>query len=186
MVRLTEDNLLLDELDRIQYDYEDMDITVRCIKSLDEFDVGNKKIKLVKGVKLKIPFWIAIHLKEEEYVEIEDLIEFDISKVHGLSLDESKNVELQKISNFFYVSMKQSFEEIADKRKVVPYSQQKKIEVELRNLMKMRLGKIIKIAEKSRNITTTTRNFSPEERWLYQFISEAIEKWKKMVKFPED
>ena len=186
MVRLITDDLILDELERIQFIYEDMDIVVKCIKSLEEFNLGDKKIKLAKGVKFKIPFWVAKFLEEEEYVEIEESTDFNISKVHGMSLEEGKNVDLQKINNFFYVAMKQSFEEIINKTKTVPYSQQKKIEVELRNLMKMRLGKIIKIAEKSRNITTRTRNFSPEEKWLYQSVSDAVEKWKKMVKFPED
>ena len=58
--------------------------------------------------------------------------------------------------------------------------------MKLRELMTMRLSKIIKIAEKGKNITSKTRNMTPEEKWLYETVSDFVEKWKDMVKASEE
>ena len=82
--------------------------------------------------------------------------------------------------------MKQLFDDYEKKGKAVPYRQKESLEIKLRDLMTMRLSKIIKIAGKGKNITTQIRNMSPEEKWLYDSISEFIEKWKSMVKSSND
>ena len=65
MIILISDDLLLDELERIQHDFEDKETSVKCLQSIDEFDIGDKRIKLTKGVTSKFPFWIAIILENE-------------------------------------------------------------------------------------------------------------------------
>ena len=173
---------MLNELERIQYDFEDFDIPVKCLKSLDEFDIGDRKIKLIKGLKIKIPFWLATLLEKEGYIELEEIGDLDFPELYKLGLKEGENIDLQKINNFFYILMRQQFEEFEKKGKTVPYRQKESLEIKLRDLMTMRLSKIIKIAGKGKNITIQTRNMTSEEKWLYNSVSEFIEKWKSMVK----
>jgi len=83
--------------------------------------------------------------------------------------------------------MKRIFEDFEKKGKAIPYRQKESLEIKLRELMTMRLSKIYHIATKGKNITNLIRNMTPEEKWLYDSISEIIEKWKDMVKVdPED
>ena len=104
-----------------------------------------------------------------------------------IPVKEGENIDLQKISNYFYIAMKQSFQEHANGIKTMPFRQKESIEMKLRELMTMRLSKIIKIAEKGKNITSKSRNMTPEEKWLYEAVSAAVEKWKKMIKVvPEE
>ncbi|MCG3221835.1 MAG: DNA replication complex GINS family protein [Candidatus Heimdallarchaeota archaeon] len=187
MIILILDDLVLDELERIQYDFEEKEISVKCLQSIDEFDIGDKRIKLTKGATMKFPFWIASILEKEEYVEITDVTEIDFPDLYKLAIKEGENIDLQKINNYFYIAMKSAFQEHADGIKTMPYRQKESIEMKLRELMTMRLSKIIKIAEKGKNITSKSRNMTPEEKWLYEIVSVAVEKWKKMIKaVPEE
>lgn len=186
MVKLISEDLIKTELERIQYDFEEIDVPVKCMKTLDEFDIGNRKIKLVQGLRLKIPFWLANLLEKEKSVEVEESEELDFPALYKLAIKEGENIDLQKISTFFYILMRQSFKEYSQKSTTIPYRQKESIEMKLRELMTMRLSKIIKIAEKGKNITIKTRNMTPEEKWLYETVAGFVEKWKDMVKAPEE
>ena len=179
---MSSEELVLKELGRIQFDFENKDISVKCLKNLEEFDMGDRKIKLLKGVRIKVPFWLAIFLEKDGYIELEETNEMNFPILYKLSKKEGDNIALQELSSYFYIAMRKTYEEFKDKKKSIPYRQIEAIDMKLRELMTMRLSKIIKIAEKGRNITTKTRNFTPEERWLFEFVSEAIEKWKAIVK----
>ena len=180
------DEFLFEEFERIQHDFENQDINVKCLQTLAEFDVGDKKVRLSKGAKIKLPFWIAIILEKEEYVEIEDMSELDFPSLYKMALKEEENIDLQKMNNYFYIAMRETLEEYTKSGKVMRYGQQEKIEMKLRDLMKFRLSKIIKIAEKGKNVTSKIRNMSPEEKWLVEIVSEAVEKWWKMVQVSPD
>ncbi len=179
---MSSEELVLKELERIQFDFENKDISVKCVKNLEEFDMGDRKIKLLKGVRIKIPFWLATFLEKDGYIEFEETNEMNFPILYKLSKKEGDNIALQQLNSYFYIAMRKTYEEFKDKKKSIPYRQIEAIDMKLRELMTMRLSKIIKIAEKGRNITTKTRNFTPEERWLFEFVSEAIEKWKAIVK----
>ena len=182
VVIVSSEELVLKELERIQFDFENKDISVKCLKNLEEFDMGDRKIKLLEGIRIKIPFWLAIFMEKEGYIEVEDINEINFPKLYNLAEKEGESIPLQELNSYFYIAMRKTYEEFKDKKKSIPYRQIEAIDMKLRELMTMRLSKIIKIAEKGRNITTKTRNFTPEERWLFEFVSEAIEKWKAIVK----
>ncbi len=182
VVIVSSEELVLKELERIQFDFENKDISVKCLKNLEEFDMGDRKIKLLKGIRIKIPFWLAIFMEKDGYIEFEDINEINFSKLYNLAEKEGESIPLQELNAYFYIAMRKTYEEFKDKKKSIPYRQIEAIDMKLRELMTMRLSKIIKIAEKGRNITTKTRNFTPEERWLFEFVLEAIEKWKAIVK----
>jgi len=186
VVTLISENRIITELERIQYDFEDLDIPVKCLKTMEEIDIGDRKIKLSKNLRTKIPFWLAMLLEEEGLVELEEIGKLDFPELYRLALKEGET-NLQKINKFFYVLMKRIFEDFEKKGKTIPYRQKESLEIKLRELMTMRLSKIYHIATKGKNITTQIRNMTPEEKWLYNSISEIIEKWKDMVKTdPED
>ena len=182
LVIVSSEELVLKELERIQFDFENKDISVKCLKNLEEFDMGDRKIKSLKRVRIKVPFWLAIFLEKDGYIEFEEKNEMNFPILYKLSKKEGDNIALQELSSYFYIAMRKTYEEFKNKKKSIPYRQIEAIDMKLRELMTMRLSKIIKIAEKGRKITTKTRNFTPEERWLFEFVSEAIEKWKAIVK----
>ena len=186
LITLISEELLESELERIQYDFEEIDVTVKCLETIQEFDIGNRKIKLIKGLKLKIPFWLALLLEKEELVEIEEEENIDFPYLFKLSKEESANRDLQKITPFLYIQVKQLFDDYVKQGKTLPYRQKESMEMKLRELMTKRLSKILKIAEKGKNITAMTRNMTPEEKWLNDTVSTFVEKWKDMVKTSEE
>ncbi len=186
MVTLISEELITTELERIQYDFEELDVPVKCLKTFEEFDIGNRKIKLIQGLKLKVPFWLANLLQREKLVELEDSVALDFPAIYRLAKEEGDNIDLQKINSFFYILMKQMFEEYERKGKTAPYRQRESIEMKLRELMTMRLSKIIKIAEKGKNITAKVRNMTPEEKWLYETVAGFVMKWKDMVRTSDE
>ena len=186
MIALISEELLGSELKRIQYDFEEIDVPVKCLQTVQEFDIGNRKIKLIKGLRLKIPYWLASLLEDEGLIEIEEMEPIDFPYLFKLSKDETNNRDLQKITPFLYIQIKNLFEEYVKQGKTLPYRQKESMEMKLRELMTKRLSKILKIAEKGKNITVKTRNMTPEEKWLNDTVSTFVEKWKDMVKTSDD
>jgi len=183
---MLDENLLSDELERIQFDFETLEIQVMCKQNLEEFTLGEKKIRLTEGIKTKLPFWLAVALAKEDYVTIEDLSDYDFPELHGVTRKERDNISLQKIDQFFYILARKTFDELQKKEKVISFRQQQSLEMKIREFMTVRLSKIIKMAEKGKNITSKTRNFTPEEKWLYEIVVDAVEKWKELVKKPKN
>ncbi len=107
---MLDENLLSDELERIQLDFETLEITVMCKQNLEEFTLGERKIKLTEGVKIKLPYWLAILLAKEDYVTIEDLSDFDFPELHEVTRKERENISLQKIDQFFYILARKTFQ----------------------------------------------------------------------------
>ncbi|MHA1223703.1 MAG: hypothetical protein ACTSSG_03920 [Candidatus Heimdallarchaeaceae archaeon] len=176
------EKIVLNELQRIQFDYENSDITVKCLKTLDEFDLGEKKVKLAKGATIKLPFWLADILEKEEYVEFTEPLTIDLPKLYKIANRESDKMNaLQKIDSFFYLTIKRTFEEYKKKDSIISYREQEAMKVKIRELMQLRLSKIIKMSEKEFNVAITTRNLTPEEQWLYKAVYQAVNRWKKMV-----
>lgn len=182
---MLDENLLSDELERIQFDFETLEIQVMCKQNLEEFALGEKKIRLTEGMKTKLPFWLAVALAKEDYVTIEELSDYDFPELHGVTRKERDNISLQKIDQFFYILARKTFDELQKKEKVISFRQQQSIEMKIREFMTVRLSKIIKMAEKGKNITSKTKNFTPEEKWLYEIVVDAVEKWKELVKKPK-
>ena len=182
---MLDENLLSDELERIQLDFETLEIRVMCKQNLEEFNLGERKIRLTEGVKIKLPYWLAIVLAKEDYVTIEELSDYDFPELHEVTRKERENISLQKIDQFFYILARKTFDELQKKEKVISYRQQQSIETKIREFMTVRLSKIIKMAEKGKNITNKTRNFTPEEKWLFEIVVDAVEKWKEIVKKPK-
>ncbi|MHA1303612.1 MAG: hypothetical protein ACTSQE_07650 [Candidatus Heimdallarchaeaceae archaeon] len=172
---------VLKELERLRHDFEESKVNVKCLVTKEEFDIGGKKIKIREGATLQLPFWIAYILYQEKLVEFDFSVKMDFPSLYRLSDKEQNAVNLQKIDPFFYIIAMKTFNEFKEKNSI-SYRQLEAIELKLRELMTLRLSKIIKIAEKGKNITSTTRNMTVEEKWLYEIVADAVEKWKGMVK----
>ncbi len=171
------------ELERIQYDFESQDIEVKCLKNMEDLQlIGEKTIRLRKGSVIRIPFWLALILEKEEYIEIEmNIMNIDIPQLHKMSDSEQENSPLQKVNTFFYILAKNSIKELKTGNSFSSFKKKETIITNLSVLMRQRLNKIIRIAAKGKDITTTTRNMTPEESWLFEIVSDAIEKWKDIV-----
>jgi len=170
------------EIERIQYDFEEAEVTVKCLKTKEEFDMGSKKIKLNEGSTLKLPFWIAYILSKEGYIEFDFAVNIDFPNLYKMAMNEQKAVEIQKVNPFLYIIARETFKEFKEKGDSYSYRQIETTEMKLRELMTLRLSKIVKMAEKGKNITTKGRNLTIEEKWLYDLVADAVERWKKMVK----
>ncbi len=172
---------ILKELDRIQHDFEESKVNVKCLETRNEFDIGGKKVKLNKGSTIQVPFWLATILEEEKLVKIEFSLKIDVPYLYRLSDNEKRDERLQQINPFFYIIASKVFNEYKEK-KALSSREYEYMNRMLREIMTKRLSKIIRIAEKGKNITSTSKNMSAEEKWLYNIVADAIEKWKSMIK----
>lgn len=185
MIELISEELILEEIERIQHDFEDLDVEVRCEESFDEFDIGGKKIRLVKRSTIKLPYWLAVILEEEKYVTIINPPKIDRIMLNTKRVEEEKDrYKLQDIDKYFYLSAKQTYQELVKKGKMASAKDKEIMEKELFRLLRMRLPKIVKMAETDGlNISSQSRNLTPEERWLCKLIANAVNKWSKTVNF---
>lgn len=181
VIEMILDKIILKEMERIQFDFEESNVSVLCKKDLFFDDLDDRKIRIKQGMKISMPFWLALMLEEKGYVEIEHEEKFDYPTLYRMALAESEKRDLQKVNKFFYILAKLTMEDIEKQKIKMPYRQRQNLELKLREFMTLRLNKIIKIAEKGKNITTLTRNMTPEEKWLFEYVVAAIEKWRTLA-----
>ena len=58
------------ELQRIVFDFEEKLVQIKCLIDNPEIQIGDRKIKLIKGSEFEVPLWVARILTEEKAVEI--------------------------------------------------------------------------------------------------------------------
>jgi len=181
-----QDEYFAEELRRIQFDFEDSLLEVDCLKDLEFEKLEGKKISFRKGMKVKLPFWLARILEKEGYVKVHVTEKIDYPTLYKKTLGELEHMGLQNINKYFYILARMTLEDAEKKKLSLTFRDKQKMEIEIRKLMTSRLSKILKIAEKEKNITNMVRNMTPEEQWLYQLVSDAVKSWKTIWKTKED
>ncbi len=169
-------------LKRIQFDFMENEVSVKCVKDSEPIDIGDRKLYFKRGAITKLPFWIALMLVKEGLINFDIPVEINYPIVNKLAEEEQHNSKLQELDKYFYLYVNDTFKSLKEGTRFLTYREKEFLEREMRKFMTLRLSKLLKIAEKGKNITTSTRNMTPEETWLFDLVATIVEKWKEMVK----
>jgi len=169
---------------RAEMDFLQNKVDVQCIKDCpDSFVVLDRHVGPFKaGNTYTFYFWIAQILVQEGIVKFEDRDVITSQNIKKINFQESTNPELHKIEENTYL---QTLEHL----KVMNawYSKDKIDRREynllcsdLNDLIRVRLGKVVRLAMQQQNLKTQTL-LTPEEKILYDHLVLNIQEWSNFL-----
>ncbi len=160
----------------------------RCLflKPLSKMFAGGVEIgPFEQGQEVYLANWIIEILIADEIVEILPEDEFEaMSHLQRIYQQERKQSRIQEINPLLFAAIREKVQRLqGDKTSPDPIGQQDigKLEDLLRNMIEIRLSKIIQVA-KSGAYQDTQKQMTQEERWLCEEIIEILSEWRHYVR----
>jgi hypothetical protein len=154
------------------------------LKSLPKVFVGGSEIgPFEENQDVLLPNWVIEVLIADEIVEIVEEYEA-IPQIQRVYQQEKNQSKIQEINPLLYAAIRERVQRLqGDKTSPDPIGQQDigKLEDLLRNMIEIRLSKIIRVA-KSGAYQDTQKQMTREERWLCEEFIDILSEWRHYVK----
>jgi hypothetical protein len=163
---------------RLQFEFEEGSVQVKILKDINGLLEREFNFTLKKGQEKNVSLWIATELVRQGYAKLKENF-IELSELHNILKKEGEAHALQPIDEDFYLKVR---EQLKFLKQIIesPTAQQsyEKIEALIRDILSMRLFKILKIASQTRNTRDFTDYMTKEERILFQELSSLCIQWK--------
>jgi len=170
---------VLEELDRVVFGSGEHIISIQALENYEAM-IDGVNVKLVKGKESKVPSWVAQVLILNTKAEILSENIISVPELNRVVRQEG-SFALQKIDDLLFVKARQEMTRLSRKTDQIAYRSRLSIRGLYEELIRKRLGKILKIAEKGETSASTIKNLVPEEAWLYNQIGLIVSNWKESL-----
>ena len=172
-----ESQLIDKSIKRLQFSFEERPVPVKILKDTNGFLERVLKLTLKKGQEKNVPLWIATELVKQGYAKLKESF-IELSELHRVLKKEEEAHALQPIDENFYLKIREQLRFF--KKVESPTAQQsfEKIEALLRDILSMRLFKILKIASQTKNTRNFAEYMTAEEKILFKKLSSLFTQWK--------
>jgi hypothetical protein len=162
---------------RLQFEFEEGSVQVKILKDINGLLEREFKLTSKRGQEKNIPLWIATELVKQGYAKLKENF-IELSELHNVLKKEGEAHALQSIDEDFYLKVREQLKFL--KQIDSPTAQQtyEKIEALIRDILTMRLFKVLKIASQTRTSRDFTEYMTKEERILFQELSSLCIHWK--------
>ncbi len=171
------DRQMIDKLiERIQFEFEERSVPVKILKDTNDRMERELALTLKKGQEKHLPLWIATELVAHGYAKLKENF-IELSELHDVLKKEGEAHALQPIDEDFFLNVREQQRFL--KKIDSPTAQQsfEKIEALLRDILSMRLFKILKIASQAKS-GKFVESMTKEERVLFQELISVSTQWK--------
>lgn len=164
---------------RLQFEFEEGSVQVKILKDINGLLEREFKLTSKKGQEKNVPLWIATELFKQGYAKLKENF-IELSELHNVLKKEGEAHALQPIDKDFYLKVREQLKFLKQIERESPTAQQnyEKIEALIRDILTMRLFKVLKIASQTRNSRDFTEYMTKEERILFQELSSLCIHWK--------
>ena len=174
-----EDSFGVDELDFLL-----SNVRVTFKVPISEIEAGEIKLKQVnQGGTLEIPRWAAEELEKKGLAEIaEEPFETEVFK--ALSREKILGpLQLSKLSPTFYMRMRRRLLYLMDEASHgrVRRDEFERFKASCYDIVSIRVGKLLSLANASSNIPELQERLTQEERELFSILQQTTKSWKSMV-----
>jgi hypothetical protein len=183
--------LVVDDLEfspeTFEFERNNKQVKVTITRTLEDLVIAGKDLSSVgKGQDVALPLWAADFLlkasagvtREEEKLAYKDF--------ENILWKEQLETPLQKLPEDFYGAAKglmKSFQEKASKgaRDLDSVRRLAQFETLLRDLVSVRISKIVKLSLRGSDMSGALSVITSEEEWLYQRLTKLLRGWEKGI-----
>jgi hypothetical protein len=162
---------------RLQFEFEEGSVQVKILKDINGLLEREFKFTAKKGQEKNIPLWIATELVKQGYAKLKENF-IELSELHNVLKKEGEAHALQPIDEDFYLKVREQLRFLKQIESPTAQQSYEKIEALIRDILTMRLFKVLKIASQTRNSRDFTDYMTKEERILFQELSSLCIHWK--------
>ncbi|MHA1732325.1 MAG: hypothetical protein ACTSU5_10290 [Promethearchaeota archaeon] len=183
VTRQTQANSFVKYLNRLKFLVEQAPTKISCKKDFGVVKAaGDAKVgPFRRGKQYSVPFWLATLLAEHGHAEI-DKFEFDFGKLQNVTNQENRPAPIERLDDFGMLSFAAWSDHLGNlsRRGLVPPQNAEKYHLFLRDLVTLRLAKLLKLALNPPT-ESSRRKLSVEELRLLQYLSGIIGAWKSSI-----
>jgi hypothetical protein len=138
-----------------------------------------------EGNEYEIPYWIAQELELSGIARFREEERLDSTKLYKIQWTERVQTagQISKLPENFYPKLRRY---LVDLKEEVAKSPEKMREYEkvkhlTRDIVNSRLKKIVSLASAPAQTEQTLKNFTDEERFLYEWLSKLVYEWRTQI-----
>lgn len=162
---------------RLQFEFEEGSVQVKILKDINGLLEREFKLTSKRGQEKSIPLWIATELVKQGYAKLKENF-IELSELHNVLKKEGEAHALQSIDKDFYLKVRAQMKFLRQIESPTAQQSYEKIETLIRDILSMRLFKVLKIASQTRNSRDFTEYMTKEEKILFQELSSLCIQWK--------
>ena len=176
----------MDSINNFTFKWLNREVKIKIIKECPEIQLLTKKIgPFKKETELKIEYWIAKILQEEEYATLLEPVEYDIEELLKIQWSEQEKSKIQKIEKFFYLKTQEAILNLLNELKnqdnftinTQKLQKKEKMMTIFKDIFSRRLYKILRIASMGSKQSQFINHFTDEELELYLQLRKIIKDW---------
>jgi hypothetical protein len=138
-----------------------------------------------EGNEYEIPFWIAQELEKAGIARFREEERLDTAKLYKMQWTERVQTvgQISKLSENFYPKLRRYLEDLKEEASKTPEKlrEYEKSRHVAQDLVNSRLKKIVSLASAPPQAEQTLKNFTNEERFLYEQLNKLVLEWKTRI-----
>jgi len=167
-------------------EFENSASRVNFLKDYPETRIADRVLGPYRmGQEVELPLWIAQHLVEMGYAKFRDDEQLTLNTLSTTHYKETLPAAKQvpRLSRSFYFHVRRLIrnlksQELKDRAKGRELD---KAQALARDIVAIRVKKIVSLAASGEQATELTPNLTAEEQALYEKVREAVDSWKKDI-----
>ena len=167
-------------------EFENWASRVNFLKDYPETRIADRVLGPYRmGQEVELPLWIAQHLAEMGYAKFRDDEQLTLNTLSTTHYKETLPAAKQvpRLSRSFYFHVRRLIrnlrsQELKDRAKGRDLD---KAQALARDIVAIRVKKIVSLAASGEQATELTSNLTAEEQALYEKVREAVDSWKKDI-----
>ena len=167
-------------------EFENSASRVNFLKDYPETRIADRVLGPYRmGQEVELPLWIAQHLVEMGYAKFRDDEQLTLNTLSTTHYKETLPAAKQvpRLSRSFYFHVRRLIrnlksQELKDRAKGRELD---KAQALARDIVAIRVKKIVSLAASGEQATELTSNLTAEEQALYEKVREAVDSWKKDI-----
>jgi hypothetical protein len=138
-----------------------------------------------EGNEYEIPFWIAQELKKAGIARFREEERLDTAKLYKIQWTERVQTvgQISKLPEKFYPKLRRYLAELKEEASKTPEKlrEYEKSGHVTQDIVNSRLKKIVSLASAPAQTEQTLKNFTNEERFLYEQLNKLVHEWKTQI-----
>ena len=179
------------EIAKFDFDFENSIVTVIANRNCPEIKLGGLNVgPFHEGNEYEIYYWVALELKKAGIVRFrEGKTDVDVSKLVKTQWIERVQTtsQISQLPEKFYPMLRRCISELKREATKGPekMSEYERVKHLARDLVSLRLRKIISIATASTQTQRMLVNLTGEEKVLYKKLNELVNDWRRQILYRE-
>ena len=173
-------------IENMDFSFEHSVVKVVANRNCPEIDLAGLNIgPFEEGNEYELQFWVAKELERAGIARFREKQSLDAAAIYKIQWTERVQTsgQVSRLPENFFPKLRRYFKELKTESTKNPEKMREyeKITGSVRDVVNARLKKLVSIASASAQTEQVLKNFTNEERLLYDHLHKFIHKWKMQI-----